>query len=592
MLSVLKSKYLHSAGRFLVLLLILILATTFLDTSVQLFIQSIQSAKIIEENTTTLAIEQTVYDMQEVNGNKKPIPVIYGNGTMNQVKQSSSVISLNETNTLCARGVGLRPVYPSREANSQGALNQLYTENVAVFHVLYESGIPEIEWGDEESGVYRLEVKVLKALSIHPDATVPEYIDIRHVYLDNTDTIPFKKGREYVVIGHYLGVEMFRAVSKVGKAFYVPYDEFTNPIMELGISGIQSGIQKLNQCEVVMSPNDPRVENLLAIARQNNEMFLVTGVDRIEGIPLFAMNEAYIKEGRTYTEEEVQSGAHVCLVSSSFAQENKLKVGDTITLQMFRNTLISNTMGGGKFYQLMDLNTVLKPLQEDTFTIVGIYHTKEWGLNKFCFPPSTVFVPNSSMTAQGKRNVDYADALILQNGSNESFLQDAEAAGLRKGVYTVYDGGYVQFMDSLKTMQKDAAIVTVICFLLYIVVIVAALSMMVLHLKTDASIMLKIGATRKYVNKYIAHCMLPITLLSSLCSYAIGCAIHVPLMEVIEKWYALSRPVYSNLTASAQGLLTANTEALPLPIGTGIAWVLAVLITLSMIHYSRERSNR
>ena len=68
MLKMILSKYRHSAGRMLVLLLILILATTFLDTSVQLFIQSIQSAKIIEENTTTLAIEQIVYEIQEVYG--------------------------------------------------------------------------------------------------------------------------------------------------------------------------------------------------------------------------------------------------------------------------------------------------------------------------------------------------------------------------------------------------------------------------------------------------------------------------------------------------------------------------------------------
>ncbi|MBE5777185.1 MAG: hypothetical protein E7326_06720 [Clostridiales bacterium] len=564
------------------LLLILILATTFLDTSVQLFIQSIQSAKIIEENTTTLAIEQIVYEMQEVNGIKTPVPVVLGNEVMDQAKKSSAVISLNETNTLCARGEGLMPVYPSNEANAQGALDQLSTENIAVFHVLYESGLPMAEWGDKDGGLYRLEMKVIEALSIHPDARVPEYIDVRHAYINNLDTIPFEKGKEYVIIGHYLGVNMFRGHSKVGKALYRPNID-DNPIFMLGISEIQSGIQKLNQCETVMAADDPRVENLLNISRQNNEMFLVTGVDQIEGIPLFAMNEAFITKGRAYTREETQSGARVCLVSSSFAEENKLQVGDAVNLQMHRHTIISNTMNGGRFYQMLDLNTVLNPVQEDEFTIIGIYRTKEWGLNKFCFPPSTVFVPNSSLTAQGKSGIDYADALILQNGSNEQFMQDVEDAGIRKGVYTVYDGGYMQFMDSLKTMQKDTALVMLICFLLYLVVDFAALSLMVLHLKKDAETMLKIGASIKYVDKYIAYCVLPVTLLAAICAYAVGCVIHVPLMELIEKWYVLSRPVYSNLVSNAQGMLTANMDALHLPIGTSIAWVLSVLMTCTIM---------
>ena len=131
MLRVLLSKYRHSTGRFLVLLLILVLASTFLDTSVQLFIQSIQSARIIEENTTTLAIEQIVYEMQEVDGVEQVVPLIYGNEVMKKAKKSAYVIDENETNTVFAHG---------EAANVQGALNQLGTENIAVFHVLNDTG--------------------------------------------------------------------------------------------------------------------------------------------------------------------------------------------------------------------------------------------------------------------------------------------------------------------------------------------------------------------------------------------------------------------------------------------------------------------
>ena len=268
-----------------------------------------------------------------------------------------------------------------------------------------------------------------------------------------------------------------------------------------------------------------------------------------------------------------------------------MQLGDTIHLNLFKSNYYRRTSDGGTCY-VMNASPVIKaPVQQDTFTIIGIYRTKEWGLNKFCFPPATVFVPLKSLTFQGTKGIDYADALILQNGSNEQFLQDVEDAGIRKGVYTIYDGGYMQFMASLKTMQKDATIVMAVCFLLFLVVTFASLSLMVQHLKKDVDIMLKIGADRKYTTRYMLLCVLPVILLAAVSAYSIGCVIHVPLMAVIEKWYAMSRPIYSNMVADAQGMLTGNMEDLPLPIGTGTAGLLSCLMTCLLVFSGRERKD-
>ena len=585
------SKKQHSVNRFLVLWMILTLGISFFDASVQLFIQSIRSAKLIEENTTTLAIEQIVYEMQDVNGSKQIVPVVYGNEVMKKAKQSAAVIDSNETNTVCARSPRLMPVYPSLAANSQGALNQLCTENIAVFHVRNNSG--SVVYDDAGGMItYTIEMKVVQPLMIHPDAKVPEYIDVRGFCSRIDEPVPFEKGEEYVVIGHYFGVEMFCAVNNIGRYVYHVLDELSNPVLTIGIygeKGIPVGaVQQFENCAAIMAADDPRVKNLVAIARQNCEMFLVTGIDQIEGIPLFSMNEAYITQGRSYTQEEAQNGERVCLVSTGFAEENNLQVGDSIELILYDHSNRSITMNGGKLYQINDADRVLEPLQQDTFTIIGIYRTKEWGLNKFCFPPATVFVPLKSLTFQGTKGIDYADALILKNGSNEQFLQDVEDAGIRKGVYTIYDGGYMQFMASLKTMQKDATIVMAVCFLLFLVVTFASLSLMVQHLKKDVDIMLKIGANRKYTTRYMLLCVLPVILLAAVSAYIIGSVVHVPLMAVIEKWYAMSRPIYSNMVADAQGMLTGNMEDLPLPIGTGTAGLLSCLMTCLLVFSGRE----
>lgn len=581
------SKMKHSGSRFVLLWLTLVLTFTFLDASVQLFIQSIQSAKIIEENTTTLAIEQIVYEMQEVNGTKQIVPVVYGNEVMKKAKQSAAVIDTNETNTVFATGKGLNTVYPSLSANADGALSQLGAEQIAVFQLRCISAVPEYkDYGGMVT--YELAFPVVEALAIHPGSRIPKNIIVRGVSSYVGEPVPFELGKEYVVIGHFIGIEVFRGMSKVGKYIYSDDSDISYPIFEIGVNDFQPGVQQFADCEAIMEADDPRVENLLKIAKQNYGMFMVTGIDQIEGIPLFAMNEAYIVKGREYTREEVKSGARVCLISTAFAEENKLQLGDTIHLNLFKSNYYRRTIDGGTCY-VMNASPVIKaPVQQDTFTIIGIYRTKEWGLNKFCFPPATVFVPLKSLTFQGTKGIDYADALILQNGSNEQFLQDMEDAGIRKGVYTIYDGGYMQFMASLKTMQKDAGIVMAVCFLLFLVVTFASLTLMVQHLKKDVDIMLKIGADRKYTTRYMLLCVLPVILLAAVSACIVGCVIHVPLMAVIEKWYAMSRPIYSNMVADAQGMLTGNMEALPLPIGTGTAGLLSCLMTCLLVFSCRE----
>ena len=78
----------------------------------------------------------------------------------------------------------------------------------------------------------------------------------------------------------------------------------------------------------------------------------------------------------------------------------------------------------------------------------------------------------------------------------------------------------MQFMASLKTMQKDAGIVMAVCFLLFLVVTFASLSLMVQHLKKDVDIMLRIGADRKYTTRYMLLCVLPVILLAAVSAYS------------------------------------------------------------------------
>lgn len=590
MLRVLRSKFRHSWGRLAVLFMVLLLATVFLDTSVQLFIQSIQSAKIIEENTTTLAIEQIVYEIQEVYGQQQVVPVIYGNEAMNKAKKSSAVIDANETNTLVARGEGLMPVFPNRAAQANGATTQMRSEKVAVFRVRCITEQAELSpFFDETQNFYYLTMQVLDAPVLHPGFYIPNKITIRGVCYADNPTIPFELGKDYLVAGCYDEWAVFEDFNSIGKRIYTHLGEAGEYILDVGFGTFQVEIPQYADCAAVMDADDPRAENLLNIARFNTELFMVTGVNQMEGIPIFAMNDAYLAKGRTFSREEVKNGDRVCLISTAFANANKIALGDQIDLTLYKHNIMNDTWNYGRIYQIPYTARILPIAQQDSFTVIGIYQTKEWAANKFAFPPSTVFVPLDSLTAQGRKGVDFADCLILENGSNEQFLQDMRDAGLKDGAYTVYDGGYVQYMQSLQTMRKDTALVMAVCLLLYLVIAAASLSMMVQHLKMDAEMMLRVGADDGYARRYMLLCILPIAILASVCAYAIGCMIHVPLMGLIEKWYAVIRPKFSNLPSDAQGMLTANMAAVPLPVGVAAGWLISMMITWRLVCSRLER---
>ena len=58
-------------------------------------------------------------------------------------------------------------------------------------------------------------------------------------------------------------------------------------------------------------------------------------VNRLDGIAAFGENRVWLSEGREFTEEEIHSGAKVCLVSKRIAEPMGWKLGDTLDLSFF-----------------------------------------------------------------------------------------------------------------------------------------------------------------------------------------------------------------------------------------------------------------
>lgn len=214
----------------------------------------------------------------------------------------------------------------------------------------------------------------------------------------------------------------------------------------------------------------------------NNHAFAVLGVDDLGYVAQFAREESQIIEGRDFTEEELESGARVCIISQELAATNGLTVGDTIHPNFFNadenlpyNALLSKNKGiinpSSAFYF-----STTPLLGETEYTIIGIYRSNEpWAYvttaeNHYAFTPNTIFVPKSSITAE----MQYSEFLqfqtvVLHNGRMDDFAALMNRAGYA-GAYLLSDQGYSVIAGNFSDYEAQSKQVMQVCTAAYAII--------------------------------------------------------------------------------------------------------------------------
>lgn len=161
----------------------------------------------------------------------------------------------------------------------------------------------------------------------------------------------------------------------------------------------------------------------------------VIGTDRLESMFVFVRGEANIIEGRSFTPEEYETGARVCVLSENMASRCNLAVGDTIAMRQFlcegerlfdTNPSLTGTLNNPCIDRL-DVERAYEP--EQTFTVVGIYRLlADWSEATYAVTPNTVFIPRSAQIpgAFGAISEQAESDLYGVNLSVEAISEQAE----------------------------------------------------------------------------------------------------------------------------------------------------------------------
>ncbi len=240
----------------------------------------------------------------------------------------------------------------------------------------------------------------------------------------------------------------------------------------------------------------------------NSKAFPIIGVESLNHISNFCRGLTDIVEGRSFTVEELASGAKVCIISQRLADRNLLDVGDTISPQLYNSDpglpgQINIAEGGGTVNPMAGLyfgkTTQLLPAEE--YTIIGIYDQavdrENVDNNLYTFTPNTIFVPLGSLNGD---ILDYGwngnfRSVIIQPGKMETFKTAVAEAGFF-GAYFMDDNGYDSVENIMATYSENAKMAMAVGLALYGVVLLIVLLLFPGSQRKTAIVMDSLGTRR------------------------------------------------------------------------------------------------
>ncbi len=267
--------------------------------------------------------------------------------------------------------------------------------------------------------------------------------------------------------------------------------------------------------EYLASAEGARWQQQLELMQVNHRAFPVIGVKKLGYIADFARGNARIVAGRDFTQEELHSGAKVCILSETVAAASGLTVGETITPQFYsydlydpNQPLVSESRGvvNPSAYRYT-ANTAFAP--EEEYVIVGLYRqSNAWedvSNNVYSFTPNTIFVPHSSVPSDmDYGNQSFFQTLVLKNGAINAFRTAVNDAGY-EGLFVFYDQGYTEIAQSLHDYQVVAQRAVLIGAVVYGVLMLLYLLFFPGSQKKPLSTMRALGTPRK---KKVAHLLM------------------------------------------------------------------------------------
>lgn len=212
--------------------------------------------------------------------------------------------------------------------------------------------------------------------------------------------------------------------------------------------------------------------NAAKAADRYEHSIYATGTSGTDLLMPFYEGSAYFYEGRDISEEEYREGKKVCLISRSFAEDNSLELGQTVTLRLYTASYgmtASEAMGMIAFYELLNAQGLpYEIFEEDEWEIVGIYDVEPAVIgSEYGLADGEIIFPSRSVTNSWDLNIvtygyfsGNTVSFQIPNGQIEEFMKGWNQAGTEELEIVFYDKGYSQLEKGMENREKLSLLLT------------------------------------------------------------------------------------------------------------------------------------
>ncbi len=224
----------------------------------------------------------------------------------------------------------------------------------------------------------------------------------------------------------------------------------------------------------------------------------------------FYNGTTYIDQGKDISKEEYDKGEKVCLISSSFAKYNKLKVGDKVNLPLYyANYQLSagRAFASGEVwagYNVLNAKGEgYSVFYEAEYTIVGIYLSLGGSSSGYSMAEHEIIVPTKSIEASDEDNIiaygpmmGFNTSFQIPNGSIESYMEKFQKLGLDELEVKFYDKGYTELRAGLEHIKGMSLFLLVAGLLATVMILVFFCNMFIAKQKRRTAIERSLGMSK------------------------------------------------------------------------------------------------
>lgn len=260
-------------------------------------------------------------------------------------------------------------------------------------------------------------------------------------------------------------------------------------------------------------------------------------------LPSFHDRTVYVREGRTFSAEDLENGAAVCLVSEEFARKNGLSIGDKVELPLYgvnEKDSPHRTFGDGSGLRTFSLlnaqNRAYTSFWTAKYEIIGTYYSVgtygkpagsiEMALNLFLIPANSVKADFAGNIVDSGPMQRATTSFQIPNGTIDDYMAAYNRnvpAEVRENLEITFDdNGYSQIIGGLLNMRYVAIILFAAGMLSALAILVLLLYFFIVKQKKRTAIERSLGMSKAQCRVSLMAGILVLALVASVIGVGIG----------------------------------------------------------------------